>query len=241
LGTITGHYQRRIAGSSASSKYESHEALIYINKRLDAKGLTGFDPDNPLERTAAVASTLDASIERLPKTDLERFYQLGIFPEDEAIPVSNLCSLWDLDELDTEDLCERLARASLLQDYDGLAIRLHDVVRAHLLPKLEEPARLHTRLIDGWGDLFALPNDYAWRNLAYHLIQARQPEMLRSLLLNFQWLQTKLDATNIHALVGDGIWVPEDDAIRLLMSALRNAAHILVLNKTQLWTQVYAR
>lgn len=43
-------------------------------------------------------------------------------------------------------------------------IRMHDVVREVLASRLDDPRVIHARLIDSYGDLIALPDDYAWHN-----------------------------------------------------------------------------
>jgi len=57
--------------------------------------------------------------------------------------------------------------------------------------------------VEAWDALPKLPDAYAWRWLAYHLVQAGHKDDLRQLLLNFGYLQGKLLATDVNALIGD--------------------------------------
>ena len=61
-------------------------------------------------------------------------------------------------------------------------------------------AAVNRKLIDAWGDPCRLPHDYAWRWFGWHCVQANDVPRLRSLLLDFNWLRAKLNATDINAL-----------------------------------------
>jgi hypothetical protein len=51
---------------------------------------------------------------------------------------------------------------------------------------------------------------YCLRHLPTHLAEAGRDGDLRTLLLNFNWLQTKLEATDPNALIADYEYLPED-------------------------------
>jgi hypothetical protein len=116
------------------------EAIAYILKRLDKYGITALDTHDTRERNQAVEATLSVSLEILNEDEKQRFNELAIFPEDVDIPLETVEKLWShagFDELDTEGLCERLFRLSLLQRFDPniRRIRLHDVIRGYLRQK----------------------------------------------------------------------------------------------------------
>jgi hypothetical protein len=46
-------------------------------------------------------------------------------------------------------------------------------------------------------------DSYAWRWVGYHMVKAGRQDDLRQLLLNFNYLQAKLIATNANALIAD--------------------------------------
>lgn len=116
------------------------DAITYILKRLDKYGITALDARDTQERNQAVEATLSVSLEILNEDEKHRLDELAVFPEDVYIPLETVEKLWShagFDDLDTEDLCERLFLLSLLQRFDPKArkIRLHDVIRGNLRAK----------------------------------------------------------------------------------------------------------
>ena len=70
------------------------------------------------------------------------------------------------------------------------------------------------------------PDDgYFFEHLGYHLNQAGREEALRELLLDFRWMQAKLQATDTNALIADYDYVRGDEELRLIQSAIRLSAH----------------
>jgi hypothetical protein len=67
---------------------------------------------------------------------------------------------------------------------------------------------------------------YCLRHLPTHLAAAGRDGDLRTLLLNFNWLQTKLEATDPNALIADYDYLPEDKDLQLVQSAIRLSAHV---------------
>jgi WD40 repeat protein len=228
------------------------DALAYVNKALDKRGLTAFDARSSVERNQAVAKTLDVSLELLSEDERSRYGELAIFPEDVNIPLVTLEKLWGatggLDDFDTQELCKRLHQLSLLLLFDRKAeyIRLHDVVRKYLeRGQSEKLSTIHCQLLDAyaqetWVDLPA-EEPYLWDYLAYHLVEAGRKAELRRLLFNFNWLQTKLEATNVSALIVDYAFLAHDADLRLVESAIQLSAHVLVQDKTQLASQLLGR
>jgi RNA binding exosome subunit len=88
---------------------------------------------------------------------------------------------------------------------------------------------LHTRIR---SDL------YFWNHFPYHLDRAGKTTELRQLLLNFSWLAAKLDATNIHALISDYSFLPDDTDLQLMQSALQLVENTLAKDKSQLSGQL---
>ena len=67
-------------------------ALAYLNKALDKRGLTAFDAENAQARNAAVSATLRVSFELLHGKQYARYQELAVFPEDVDIPLATLKS-----------------------------------------------------------------------------------------------------------------------------------------------------
>jgi WD40 repeat protein len=99
---------------------------------------------------------------------------------------------------------------------------------------------LHLRLLKAWNALPKL-DSYAWQRAAYHLVNAGHKDDLRRLLLDFGYLQSKLAATDPNALIADFDYLADDEALRLIQSALRLSVNVLVRDQRQLAGQVMGR
>ncbi len=109
-----------------------------LAKIIERKG-PGALADSTAERQhRTVSDVLEASLELLDGAGRRRLAELAIFPEDAAIPLAAAAAVWELDELDAEDLARRLAQLSLVKlDLGRSVLRLHDVMRAWLEGQLE--------------------------------------------------------------------------------------------------------
>jgi WD40 repeat protein len=241
----------RQVASWISKGLDLREAIHRAENALKARGLTYFDPKDAKERSQASALTLEVSLERLSPEEQKQFTELAIFPEDTNVPLAILEKLWQLDPLDVEELASRLFDLSLLRNFDlrSGTIRLHDVIRAYLLKKGESYLpEWHQRLLDAcrpasgrWPDL---PRDerYLWNYLIHHLIGAGQSDVCRALLLDFHYLDSKLRAADINAVLADySFFVENDQELRLVRDALQLSAHILARNPVQLREQLWGR
>src|SRR6185312_11547714 len=227
------------------------KALQEVNEALNEEGLTVFDREDLESRSQAVARTVGASLRRLSGEEVGRFGQLEIFPEDKDIPLPVLEKLWGLGAFAAKKLCSRLHDLSLLLRFDRAAgtIRLHDVIRAYLLKRGESQlADWNRHLLDAyrpvngpWADL--LPDEsYLWNHLVHHLIGAGQSDVCRALLVNFHYLRSKLNATDVNALLGDySPFLEKDEELRLVRDALRLSAHVLAWNPAELPGQLLWR
>jgi hypothetical protein len=141
---------------------------------------------------------IEVSVEALESADRERYLDLAVFQEDQAIPEGPLAIVWKLDEPDTRDCMTRFVARSLATWTGQNALILHDLQRDLIRKRREKGIPgLHLRLVEAWDALPKLPDVYAWRSLGYHLISSGRKEDLRRLLLNFGYLQAKLAATDI--------------------------------------------
>jgi len=260
LKLVNGTLRHRVQDNNQ----ELPDALVYVNKALDKRGLTFFDARDAAARDQAVEKTLGVSMELLNPDECARYGELAIFPEDTDVPLGTLEKLWNstggLDDFDTESLCDRFMRLSLLLNFDLTArhIRLHDVVRQYLIQKQSNKMPLlHNQLLDAychsdqntskWAEL-PVDEPYIWNNLAYHMAEARRCKDLQSLLFNFEWMQAKLDATDLTSLISDYDYLsvdydyfPDDSNLRLVQSAIRLSAHVLIHDKEQLAAQLLGR
>jgi hypothetical protein len=185
--------------SYARSNMDSAEALAAIDAELTVLGLTAFDnPNDADNRNHAVAASLGVSLRRLDDTERRRFADLAVFPEDVDVPLAAIEKLWGVSPVATRRLCQRLGDLSLLLkvDFAARTIRIHDVVRSHLLENTADLPALHWRLLDAysideWSQL-SPDEPYLWNHLAYHLVQAGRTAELRELFADDRWLQARV-------------------------------------------------
>ncbi|HYQ90971.1 MAG TPA: NB-ARC domain-containing protein, partial [Candidatus Competibacteraceae bacterium] len=226
----------KLASSALASRLGRGEpvdrALNYMSQALDRRGVTAFDEKDEKRRSASVKDTLEISLGLLEPAERQALAELAIFPEDTDIPLSTVACVWRLDEFETEDQATKLANHALLDlDLGKGVISQHDEIRAYLRRELSDPTAVHARLVDAWGALerplpsgadggegsptqsltvsfLNLPDPYAWRFLVYHLGHAGRTPVLRQLLFDWTWIQAKLAATDINALISDYDVVP---------------------------------
>jgi len=220
-------------------------ALAYVSEGLDTEGLAVFGRDDA-GRNAALDASMAVSLRGFSDAERVRLYELAAFPDDGMVSELAALTLWHgtgrLSNFEGKKLLRRLSGGFTTPEPNG-AFRIHDKLKEYLGGKLGREALRDTqvKLIDAWGDPHALPDDYAWRNYAYHLIEAGKPEALHVLLLDYTFLQAKLNATDVSTLVADCNRLPGDDMIRLLHSALTISTHAISQDKTLLAAQLHGR
>jgi WD40 repeat protein len=211
---------------------------------IERKGVRALRNPTAAEHHRTISSVVEASI-NLQSPDGRRLTELSIFAKDIAIPLAAAAAVWEMDELDAEELTQRLARLSLLKlDLERGVLRLHDVMRSWLGETLGASAEVHSRLVNAWPDWLDLPDwpgEYGWRWLPWHLEQAgRKPEIER-ILWDPRWMEAKLKATEVNALIADYEHVKPSLEAELVQGALRLSAHVLAADAGQFRSQVVGR
>ena len=219
-----------------------NDALTRL-KRADLVAIKRAFPGYPYPN---LLRAIEVSVKALEESDQERYLDLAVFPQDQPIPERTLGVLWKLDDVDTHDCMARFVTGSLAtwatDEAGKLALRLHDLQRDLIRKRREKKLpSLHLRLVKAWDALAKPPDPYAWRWIGYHLIQAGRKDDLRRLLLNFNWLQAKLEATDVNALIADYDYLPQEPDLRNVQSVLRQSAHILAGNPRELPGQLLGR
>ncbi len=83
---------------------------------------------------------------------------------------------------------------------------------------------------------------YLYRNGPYHLHHAGQDaELKEKLLLNYHWMQKKLDLAGVDALIAGYDFLSDDPVMNLLQETLRLSAHVLRVDTKQLPSQLHGR
>jgi hypothetical protein len=222
------------------------EAVDFVVRRFERYGVTYLSRDDENERNLSISISLDASVSRLKDEWQTRFYELGVFPEDTDIPFATIEQLWgataQYEDLDCEDALEAMSRLSLFTRYDARlrTLRLHDVILKLLRERLDDKVAVHQQLIAAWGDFTHLPDSYAWEHIALHLHEAHQRDTLRDLLLNFDFLQNKLNATNPDALIADCNLFPDNRHVYLVGNAIGLSLAFLSESKAELGSRLAA-
>ncbi len=237
------------------------DALDFIKADLEENGLTAFDSQDEEERSRAVSVTLGVSFRLLKDTDLARFNELAVFPEDVDIPLSTVEKFWSatgiLSRVNSQKLCERLHSLSLLLNFSlkEKRIRLHDVIRKYLIEQQRDRLpEIHAQMLDShqsssttkWSEL---PDDepYLWDHLAFHLIGAGRGDELVATVKDWRYLAKKTLLRKSPSVENDLILAdalaPEDDPLRALRRGFAGASHIFnhCVNRRDIESTLLAR
>jgi WD40 repeat protein len=172
------------------------DAVSIINRRLERDGFTTLDKTDPDSRNEAIRYTLHISLSKLSDRNQKRYTELCIFPKYTDVSHSAVGTLWETTPDETRDILRTMKRLSLFtrtkSGDERSTVRLHDVVRSVLADELEDATALHARLIDNYGDLTDLPDEYAWRYIIYHLALAKAFDEISKLIINLDYLITKV-------------------------------------------------
>jgi hypothetical protein len=82
---------------------------------------------------------------------------------------------------------------------------------------------------------------YCLKHLIAHLHEADRNDRVRTVLLDFNWLQANLEASEVNALIADYDYLPEDKDLQLVLSAIRLSSHVLARDSRQFAGQLTGR
>jgi WD40 repeat protein len=227
-----------------------------FQRRLLARGLTGFDPQDETQRNRAIRICVEASIEDLRKNQLDRFGELAVLPEDESIPLGIIEALWHetggLDTDETEDLIQQLNRLSLLQELNlgTRTLRLHDNTMWYLRDRIgaEGCRAAHAAMVGALkmrcgGNWETLPPDdiYGWRFLIRHLREAGEDKEADRLLTDYGWIKAKLRISGARGLFDSYLPERQDEGAQLVGRAVALSLPALAADPRGLPRQLYGR
>ncbi|MCM3923209.1 hypothetical protein ND748_16265 [Frankia sp. AiPs1] len=207
----------------------------------------------PAQRARAARATIEAGSGLLPGDGALRLAELGIFAEDESVPVGLLLLLWrasaGLDPMAGRRLCVRMDQLSLITlDPDRGVVSLHDVVRDFMRAQLGE-ARIATLdgllvdavaaglpaarpLVEGvpcpavaWWELDE-DQPYLWDYLVAHLLAAGRVDEADAVAGDLRWVGARLRRFGPVAPFTDLSSVPGSRAPSL-RAGLSRVAHLL--------------
>lgn len=90
-------------------------------------------------------------------------------------------------------------------------------------------------------DWLSCKDKYALQYLSTHLVEAGKRKNLRHLLFNFEWIQAKLESTDVNSIIRDYNFFLEDTVLQQIAGAIRLSAQVLAYDKRQLQSQLYGR
>lgn len=223
--------------------------LLKLSQSNDYKQLIRKlkNPNNKFPGThpQSLMQALHLNIEALDDRG-EYYPTLAVFTNYTHIPKVAITLLWRYLYAITEEqaisFIEELAEKGLLHLHkDSVAgdhVSLHAFQHDYLCVEADLE-KLHSHLLTayrrychhGWA---RGPNDgYFFQNVCGHLLQAGWEKELKSLLLDFDWLQQKLTITTVRELIADYELLNDADLI-LVKQTLQNALPILVQDQEQL-------
>ena len=228
-----------------------------IASGLSHADLSCLEPRGLDQTYESVLKSIDASVNHLnaskPQT-AQRYRDLAVFPSDEAVPESVVAMLWAettgcLPYQAGLDLIS-LERKSLLT-LDGVSPRrrvsLHDLQHDYVKGTHPDLRKANHQLLQayrghcpaGWA---RGPDDgYFFQHLPYHLREAGRGEEILGMLLDCEWLEAKLRATDVVQLIADYEPFAENRSLGLVRGALRLSANPLVRDPSLLRGQLHGR
>jgi WD40 repeat protein len=193
---------------------------------------------------------IEISMDSLDDDLRRRYLDFAVFPEDCAIPEAAVGTLWKLDKYDVADFVDQLVDLSLATRDTDHRLRIHDLLLDYLRSRLgsdtlveKHQLFLHSyaqRCPNHWSEG---PTDgYFFENLIWHLRHAGRNDEAVRLLADLRWMQAKLDACGVTALLTDYEWFASSyDNAKMLQEALRLSAYVVSDDRTQLAGQLLGR
>ncbi|MEV6576147.1 NB-ARC domain-containing protein [Streptomyces sp. NPDC051577] len=233
------------------------DAMRAASRRLrDAGPVTtdtaGMDAGVAAQREEAVEATIEAAVDLLPPGGRERYRELGVFAEDEAVPVWLVCRLWQvtasLSADRSHDLLTELAGLALItvDPADGGRLGLHDVHRDYLRQTLgtEGVTRVNAHLLDtitagipvaaplaagtpdprhAWWDT---DDGYMLDHAVEHLLAAGRTSTAEALASDLRWIGRRVHQRGPNAPIADLLHVGSPGAVERA-GDLTRTAHLL--------------
>ena len=214
-------------------------------------------------------AAIDVSFNALPEEYRKWYLDLAVFGEDTEIPSHVLEMMWsDASGVHSakqqrklkrrvRDALAYLEKRSLVQNgaTEGSYL-VHDILHDYLQGKIEKERgegaleHAHSSLLEKYrnrchnGKWSRGPKGdaYFFKNLAHHLCAAACTSELVDELSNFDWLQNKLEETDLAFLLSDFTHViDKDEQLELIRAALVLSSNVISRSKNQLGPQILGR
>jgi len=246
---------------SMASKGQTWERILRMLREARLELIADRQEINEMHRS--IWRAMEASISILSPDEQRRFTELAVFSFDTTVPEEAVFTLWHqtggLDDLASSVLLISFYERSLVlidrtagSTGTGTArISLHDLLfdfaTRSAIKNLGDIAVLNNQLIDaywqkcpdGWP---SGPDDgYFLQHLCQHLVTAGKQDQLISLLINFAWMERKVETSLLYSLIDDYDYVNDDDTLILIQNALRLSINPLAHGDGQLLGQLIGR
>ncbi len=188
-------------------------SVLHRMRTIDSEKISRKFPDYPYPNQIQAISI---SVEMLERQVQQCYLALAIFPENTPIPsdvVKHLWSTFDIEGEEAEDILDLLTSRRLIAVDEYWNIMLHDVQRTYISKHEPNTKMLHRNLLESYKKtlppapipwVYLPPTEsYLWQYLTYHLLEAGLHDELKTLLFSFDWIQAKLNATDINAVIAD--------------------------------------
>jgi WD40 repeat protein len=219
-------------------------------QRLESADLERLKRNFPDYPYPDLLRALAVSVEALEPEERDRYLEAAVFPEDAKLPEAVFETLWapaGLSPEDARELVASFAARSLLARNRTGSVSLHDLQVSYLRKEVANPAQLHGLLVDAYaakcprGFATSLDDGYLFEHLPAHMAEAGRAGQLEELLSDFRWLEVKLAATDVNALISDFDLLPGNGELRPVQRALRLSSHIVALSGLELAGQLHGR
>ena len=235
----------------------SSAAVVAV--RDDPKVVRGEQERPPIEQlppqpVLTLRNARQTATVGLPPGDGKLYRELAVFAGRGPVPPSAVAALWasqGMSSTDTARLLTELFDRSIVQrDHAGLLIvpEQEDAGGPASVPVRRGMATAHGRLVDGYrsrcpdGSWPKGPNDgYFFQNIAYHMARANRVQELHRILLDYEWLRSKLAVAGIIDLLADFAHQPLPADVQAVDDALVFSAAALAARPDRLASQLTGR
>ncbi|MDM8558068.1 NB-ARC domain-containing protein [Candidatus Parabeggiatoa sp. HSG14] len=214
--------------------------------------LQSEDEEFPDKYPRALMQAMQLNVEELGEP-ADYYIALTVFAEYSRIPQSVALMLWrylyQLIDEEALTFINELADKGLIEVYETSSkkyLSLHSF-QYEYLSELADLEKLHTHLLAAYrrqcgqhGWISGPKDGYFFEYLCMHLHHANRHNELKLLLVDFDWIQNKLQATTVHSLLNDYEWLDSKE-IAFIKKTLYDAQVVLLTNKEELANQLLDR
>lgn len=200
----------------AGAHLQRFSAEEWLTSIAGGRGLDATLGD--VDHEGIVTACFRLSMNALDESSRPLFAALGIFREDEPVPLAAVTKLWSewggSTQREARRLCYTLADHALVElVHDGQALVLHDLVRQMIIDRLGDQhveahrsilaAYARTRSGSSWAN--AADDGYLYDHVAYHLASAQDQNGLRRLFDDPDWMWARLRRSDyrLDSYLGD--------------------------------------